>query len=105
MELSPFRYCCVPRPALSRSLPLRERSEWWGGWLRVSVSERGAGWGVSQRARCAERPPPRPPLCSGRPPHTGQAIAYDECPERSRFFGIVMAGLVAAIHVLRAGTT
>ena len=37
-------------------------------------------------------------------PLAGRAIAYDECPERRRRFGIVMAGLVPAIHVLRSGT-
>ena len=37
-------------------------------------------------------------------PACGRAIANDKCPERGRCFGIVMAGLVPAIHVLRAGT-
>ena len=34
----------------------------------------------------------------------GRAIAFDGCPDWSRCFGLVMAGLVPAIHVLRAGT-
>jgi len=33
-----------------------------------------------------------------------RAIAFDEGLEWSRSFGIVMAGLVPAIHVLRSGT-
>src|SRR5450631_1653458 len=62
---SALRSLLIPFPR--RSLPIpptRERSEWWGGWLRVSASERGVGWGCSQQHAVRIGPPPRPPLRS-----------------------------------------
>ncbi len=63
----------------------RERSEWWGGWLLVSESERGVGWGAFPRVEFVVRPPTpafaslRPTLPTARKSSRGEGWAPSMC--------------------------